>query len=87
MNGDTITSCIIDAVQAKATFDSNGLAGEIADPIVLTKTQLGDAYGLKAYSPIGKEWDEQTAAFCQYITASVSIAVGDFMGLVEKAAN
>ena len=111
MNGDTITSCIIDAVQAKATFDSNGLAREIADPIVLTKTQLGDAYGLKAYSPIGKEWDEQTAAFCQYITgktvdevkgisltettapadtdlaASVSIAVGDFMGLVEKAAN
>ena len=111
MNGDTITSCIIDAVQAKATFDSNGLAGEIADPIVLTKAQLGDAYGLKAYSPIGKEWDEQTAAFCQYITgktvdevkgisltettapadtdlaASVSIAVGDFMGLVEKAAN
>ena len=110
MNGDTITSCIIDAVQAKASFDTKGVAAEIADPAVLTKAQLGENYGLKSYSQIGKEWDEQTAAFCEYITgktveevkgialtettapadadlaASVSIAVGDFMGLVEKAA-
>ena len=109
MNGDTITSCIIDAVQAKASFDTKGAAAEIADPAVLTKAQLGENYGLKSYSQIGKEWDEQTAAFCEYITgktveevkgialtettapadadlaASVSIAVGDFMGLVEKA--
>ena len=108
MNGDKITSCIIDAIQAKATFDTKGIATEIADPTVLTKAQLGENYGLKAYSEIGKEWDEQTTAFCQYITgktvdevkgialtettapadadlaASVSIAVGDFMGLVEK---
>ena len=110
MNGDTITSCIIDAIQAKAAFDAKGVAAEIADPAVLTKAQLGEVYGLKAYSGVGKEWDEQTAAFCEYITgktveevkgialtettapadadlaASVSIAVGDFMGLVEKAA-
>ena len=109
MNGDTITSCIIDVVQAKASFDTKGVAAEIADPAVLTKAQLGENYGLKTYSQIGKEWDEQTAAFCEYITgktveevkgialaettapadadlaASVSIAVGDFMGLVEKA--
>ena len=109
MNGSTITSCVIDAVQAKASFDTKGMAAEIADPTVLTKAQLGENYGLKSYSEVGKEWDEQTAAFCEYITgktveevkgialtettapaeadlaASVSIAVGDFMGLVEKA--
>ena len=108
LNGDTITSCVIDAIQAKASFDATGAAAEIADPAVLTKAQLGENYGLKAYSPIGKEWNEQVAAFCEYVTgktveevkgialtettapadanlaASVSIAVGDFMGLVEK---
>ena len=111
MNGDKITSCIIDAIQAKASFDTKGVAAEIADPAVATKAQLGENYGLKAYSGIGKEWNEQTTAFCEYITgktveevkgialtettapadadlaASVSIAVGDFMGLVEKATN
>ena len=110
MNGDTITSCIIDAIQAKAAFDAKGAAAEIADPTVLTKAQLGEDYGLKAYSAIGKEWNEQVVSFCEYVTgktveevkgmaltettapadadlaASVSIAVGDFMGLVEKLA-
>lgn len=109
MKGNKITSCIIDAIQAKASFDEKGAAAEIADGTVLTKAQLGENYGLKAYSGVGKEWNEQTKAFCDYITgktleevkgialtettapaeadlaASVSIAVGDFMGLVEKA--
>lgn len=109
MKGNKITSCIIDAIQAKASFDEKGAAAEIADGTVLTKAQLGENYGLKAYSGVGKEWNEQTQAFCKYITgktleevkgialtettapaeadlaASVSIAVGDFMGLVEKA--
>ena len=110
MKDGVITSCIIDAVQAKASFDTKGVAAEIADANVLSKAQLGEGYGLKAFSAIGKEWNEQTDAFCAYITgktveevkgialtettapadadlaASVSIAVGDFMGLVEKAA-
>ena len=110
MKDGVITSCKIDAVQAKASFDTKGVAAEIADANVLSKAQLGEGYGLKAFSAIGKEWNEQTDAFCAYITgktveevkgialtettapadadlaASVSIAVGDFMGLVEKAA-
>ena len=110
MKDGVITSCIIDAIQAKAAFDAKGVAAEIADATVLSKAQLGEKYGLKAFSGVGKEWNEQTTAFCEYITgktveevmgialtettapaeedlaASVSIAVGDFMGLVEKAA-
>ena len=109
LKDNTITSCIIDAIQAKGSFDAKG-ATEVVNPEVLTKAQLGEAYGLKAYSGVGKEWNEQTLAFCEYVTgktfeevkgialtettapaeadlaASVSIAVGDFMGLVEKAA-
>ena len=110
LNGDVITSCIIDSLSSKASFGVDGKIAEIADPAVLTKAQLGENYGLKAYSPIGKEWDEQVVSFCEYVTgktveevkgialtettapadadlaASVSIAVGDFMGLVEKIA-
>ena len=109
LKDNTITSCVIDAIQAKGSFDAKG-ATEVVNPEVLTKAQLGEAYGLKAYSGVGKEWNEQTLAFCEYVTgktfeevkgialtettapaeadlaASVSIAVGDFMGLVEKAA-
>ena len=68
MNGDTITSCIIDAIQAKASFDAKGVVAEEANGEVATKAQLGEAYGLKAYSGIGKEWNEQTKAFCEYVT-------------------
>ena len=107
--GDVITSCIIDSVQSNAEFGTDGIAATEAGA-VLSKNQLGENYGLKAYSAIGKEWNEQTAAFCEYVTgktgaevagialtettapaesdlsASVSIAVGDFMALIEKAA-
>ena len=108
-DGNVITSCIIDAVQSQAGFGTDGqLVGEVGGD-VLSKAQLGENYGLKAYSGVGKEWNEQTAAFCEYVTgktveeaagialtettapadadlaASVSIAVGDFMGLIEKA--
>ena len=106
--GDVITSCIIDAVQSNAEFGTDGIVGTEAGA-VLSKNQLGENYGLKAYSAIGKEWNEQTAAFCEYVkgktgaevagialtettapaesdlAASVSIAVGDFMALIEKA--
>ena len=77
---------------------------------VATKNQLGDAYGMKKASGIGKEWNEQAAAFCEYVTgktveevtgialtekgapadadlaASVTVSVGDFLTLIEKAA-
>ena len=106
-----ITSCVIDSVQSKAAFGTDGAFTGEPDAEVPSKNQLGEAYGLKEYSPIGKEWNEQTAAFCEYVTgktfeevsgialtettapaeadlaASVSIAIGDFMSLLEKAAN
>ena len=107
--GNVITSAIIDSVQSKAEFGADGVVTTEAGE-VLSKNQLGENYGLKAFSPIGKEWNEQTAAFAQYVTgktagevagmaltegaapaeadlaSSVTIAVGDFMALIEKAA-
>ena len=40
---------------------------EIEDHL-LSKNQLGEAYGMKEASPIGKEWNEQAAAFADYVT-------------------
>ena len=107
--GDVITSCILDSVQSKAEFGTDGVVATEAGA-VSSKNQLGENYGLKQFSPIGKEWNEQVSAFAQYVTgktaeevlgmsltettapaeadltSSVTIAVGDFMTLIEKMA-
>ena len=55
-----IESCAIDAVQGKVAFDQTGtLAGESGE--ILSKNELGDDYGMRVASPIGKEWNEQAA--------------------------
>ncbi len=67
MRDDTITSCAIDAVQAKVGFDA---AGDITTDLTASqpsKNELGESYGMKKASSIGKEWNEQAAAFCQYV--------------------
>lgn len=110
LNGDTITSCNIDAVQANISFNAEGAITSDLEAEVATKNELGDAYGMKKVSSIGKEWYEQAAAFCEYVTgktveevkgialtekgapedadlaASVTVSVGDFLTLIEKAA-
>lgn len=109
MNGDVITSCYIDSLQAKVNFNA---AGEITTDLtapVLTKNELGTAYGMGKFSPIGKEWNEQAAAFASYVTgktaaevagivitegkpedvdlaSSVTIYIGGFQNLIQKAA-
>ena len=68
MNGDTITSCILDGVQAKGAVDAAGqLLTDVTAP-VLSKDQKGADYGMGKISSIGKEWNEQAAAFASYVT-------------------
>ena len=105
LNGDVITSCVIDSLQAKVGFDASGVLAEMGQ--MMTKGQLGEAYGMKA-SGSKYEWNEQIALFCEYVTgktaaqvvemaisegssdadimASVSIYIGGYQGLVQKAA-
>jgi len=56
-----------DVIESKAGFDAAGaIAGEV-NAAPQTKAELGEAYGMKAISPIGKEWNEQMdalAAWC-----------------------
>lgn len=75
LNGDTITSCILDGVQTDVKFDASGtITSDLTAP-VLSKNQLGEAYGMKQFSSIGKEWNEQAAAFSAYVTGKTAAEV------------
>ncbi|MCI8698847.1 MAG: hypothetical protein HFF29_07055 [Oscillospiraceae bacterium] len=108
-SGDTVTSCYLDAVQANVNFDASGKIATDLTAAPQTKNQLGDGYGMKQASSIGREWNEQAAAFCAYVTgktvdevkglavsedgkaadadlaAGVTIGIGEFQALIEKA--
>lgn len=62
-----ITGCIIDATQGTVTFDAAGKITADLTAGVKTKRQLGDAYGMKGASAIGKEWFEQAASMEEYV--------------------
>ena len=103
-----ITSCIIDAVQGKISFDTTGAITTDLTAPVATKNELGEGYGMKAWGGAKYEWNEQAASFAAYVTgktaaevagiavtegkpsdadlaSSVTIAIGDFQGLIAKA--
>ncbi|HML36884.1 MAG TPA: hypothetical protein PKA19_05565 [Bacillota bacterium] len=62
-----ITSSIIDASITDVNFSKEGkITSDINAPIQ-TKDELGDAYGMKKASGIGKEWNEEAAAFAKYV--------------------
>ena len=82
LRGDAITSCCIDGVQAQVAFDSRGELTSDPETELPTKNQLGDSYGMKQASSIGREWYEQAASFCTYVTGKTakevsSIAVNE----------
>ncbi len=52
----------IDAVVHNATVDNAGAITSDITALGATKRELGDAYGMKKASPIGKEWWEQADA-------------------------
>ncbi len=110
MDGETITACSIDSLQAKVPFDGTGkITTDLTAP-VLTKNELGDDYGMVNIAHAKAEWYQQVESFCQYVTgktvaqvkgiavnegtkptdadlsASVTIAIGGFQALIEKAA-
>jgi len=61
-----IVKCVIDVYQAKVKFDATGkITSDLTAP-VQSKNVLGEAYGMKKASAIGKEWNEQAAAFADY---------------------
>ena len=67
-----ITSCAIDAVQAKVAFDVNGsIIAPILDA-VKTKNELGADYGMVAWGGAIAEWNQQAASFAGYVTGKTA---------------
>lgn len=59
-----ITSCLIDASQAKCSIEDGKFT--VAEGEFITKKELKEDYNMKGASEIGKEWYEQAAAFEQF---------------------
>ena len=57
-----IVGISFDVIQAKGAFDAAGAVSGEASIQPQTKNELKEAYGMKAISPIGKEYYEQMAA-------------------------
>jgi ribosomal protein L7Ae-like RNA K-turn-binding protein len=72
-----ITSCVIDSSQSNVNFDKGGKITSDLKATLRSKNELGEAYGMKKASSIGKEWNEQAEAFAAYITGkNISEAAG-----------
>lgn len=104
-----VTACAIDSTQGAVSFDAEGMITSDLTARAMTKREIGDNYGMKAVSTIGKEWYEQADGFAAYavgktvaelegvamnesgnatdaeLTASVTLAIGDFKAVVLKA--
>ena len=75
MKDGKITSCVIDSVQAKVSFDAAGaVTSDITAPVA-TKNELGESYGMVAWGGAIAEWNEQAAAFAAYITGKTPAEV------------
>ena len=75
LEGETITSCVIDAVQAKVNFDTTGTVTTDLTAPVQTKNELGENYGMVAWGGAIAEWDAQAASFASYITGKTAADV------------
>ena len=87
-NGGVITSCVIDAIQPKVEFDTTGTITTDVTPTVESKNFLGTDYGMSKASAIGKEWNEQAAAFAAYTVGKTAdevtgIAVSETGGAAD----
>lgn len=76
-----ITSCIIDASQAKCSIENGEFT--VAKGEYKSKKELKEEYNMKGASPIGKEWYEQAAHFESWAigktAAEVKACIGDDM--------
>lgn len=83
--GGKITSSIVDASQGNVNFSKEGKITSDLNTDIKTKYELGEAYGMKKASKIGKEWYEQAKAFSDYIVGK-TVADVKAIALNEKGA-
>lgn len=74
-NGDVISSCYIDGIQPKVSFDAKGVITSDLTAEVLSKNALGEDYGMVTYGGAQFEWNEQAASFAAYVTGKTAAEV------------
>lgn len=77
-----ITSCIINGSQCNVNFDKTGKITTDLKGALKSKNELGADYGMKKASTIGKEWNEEAAAYAAYVTGKT---VADLKGIAVTA--
>lgn len=70
-----ITSCYIDSVQAKVTFDATGTITSNLTAPIQTKNELGDSYGMVTWGGAKYEWYQQAANFAAYATGKTAAQI------------
>jgi hypothetical protein len=81
-----IAAAVIDNAQARVSFDKDGKLTSDPNAEYKTKVELGDDYGMKKQSQIGKEWYEQIAELQKWMTGKTIDEVKS-MKTVEKDAS
>ena len=76
-NNGIITSCKIDSVGTKITFDTTGKITTALDTIIKSKQEQGDAYGMVAYGGAKYEWYVQADSFCKYVKGKTAEEVAN----------
>ena len=61
-----IRDCIIDSIGTSVKFNAAGAITSDLSAEILTKNELGDNYGMKAYGGAKYEWYEQAAALADF---------------------
>ena len=70
-----VTSAIGDMTQPQLTVSADGTVSAPREP-VYTKNELGDRYGMRSASALGKEWYEHSAGWCGYLKGKNAVEIG-----------
>ncbi len=87
-NNGNIVRISIDEVESKIGIDSTGQLADFTAGEVKSKKELGDAYGMKAYSGIGKEWYQQVETLEKWLEGkAVNTIIGGASAKMFTAEN
>lgn len=77
----------VDEVETKLYFDGSGQLADYSGTEVKSKREMGDDYGMKKYSDIGKEWYEQADSLEKWLTGQdVNTLIGGGEGKISSTA-
>lgn len=75
LKGDKVAASVLDIVQAIVEYNVDGTLKTDVSKEVASKVELGDAYGMKAASKIGKEWYEQAKALTDWTVGKTAAEI------------